>query len=608
MPARRRTRPRGSTRGGAPPFSRRRGKRSSASPGRLVSLFVVSMLAFAGVAARLVAVQIADASAYARLAEEQREREIKIPARRGAVFDRDGTALALSADMDSIYADPALIDDPGDTARKLARALQLDAVEVEKKLRGTRPGSRFEYIARQVPPRAARRVGALKLPGIAMTTEPKRLYPNKSVASHVLGFVNGFEQTGASGVELEYERILQGEPGRMVLEEDPAGRPLPQAEFGYETSRPGRSLFLTIDKDLQYFTETTLADAVARYRADGGSAIVMRPATGEILALANAPDFNPNEPGRFEPEKWRNRALTDVYEPGSAFKIVTLAAALEERVVTSRTEYQVPDRIHYSDRVFRDSHPHPEETMTVGKIIEQSSNVGTIKMGLDLGGKKLDEYVRKFGFGTSTGLDFPGESKGIVLDRDDWSGSTIATIPIGQGVAVTPMQMAAAYGAIANRGVWTEPKLLHAIQDPEGKTKRSPEASRRRVVSRRTARRVSRILERVVSQGTGIEAQIPGYRVAGKTGTAQKPLPTGGYGNSYVSSFGGFAPARHPEIMTLVVLDEPRPIWGGSTAAPTFKTIMEFALRHLGVAPTGNAERAARVIEESHADQTPVHD
>jgi cell division protein FtsI/penicillin-binding protein 2 len=566
------------------------------------------MLAFAGMAARLVAVQIADAPAYARLAEQQREREIKIPARRGAVFDRDGRALALSVDMETVYADPALVVDPSAVAGKLARVLKLDAREVERKLWGTRPGSRFEYIARHVPPRVARRIRELNLPGIAMTTEPKRLYPNKSVASHVVGFVNGFEQTGASGIELVYDRILQGKPGRMVLEEDPAGRPLPQAEFGYESSKPGRSVFLTIDKDLQYFTETTLAEAVSRYNADGGTAIVMRPATGEVLALANAPDYDPNVPGRFEPERWRNKALTDVYEPGSAFKIVPLAAALEENVVAPRTKYQVPDRIHYSDRVFRDSHPHPEERMTVSRIIEQSSNVGTIKVGLDLGGEKLDEYVRKFGFGTPTGLDFPGESEGIVLDRDDWSGSTIATIPIGQGIAVTPMQMATAYAAIANQGIWTEPKLLYAIQDPEGRTRRAPEASRRRLVSRMTARRVARVLERVVTQGTGIEAQIPGYRIAGKTGTAQKPLPTGGYGNSYMSSFGGFAPTRRPEVMALVVLDEPRPIWGGSTAAPTFKTIMEFALRHLGVAPTGNAERAHEEIEESHADQPPAHD
>lgn len=597
----------------APPFARgsrpkTRRRRRSASPARLIGLFVVFTLAFGAMAARLVVVQVLDGRAYARLARDVREREIVFPAQRGAIYDRNGNPLAISVDLETVFADPALIEDPGTVAKKLAPVLKLRAPEIARRMQPSPSWSRYEVIVRQVAPEIARKVRALRLPGIALKTEPKRLYPNKRLASHILGSVNNFDAAGASGIELEYDEILKGKPGLMVLEEDPSGRQLPQAKSTFKRPRPGRSLYLTIDKDLQHFTELTLSDAASRYHAESATAIVMRPRTGEILALANVPDFDPNAPGKSPEESWRNRALTDMYEPGSAYKIVTVSAALEEEVVTPRTTYVVPDALAHADRVFNDSHPHPTEKMTVAEIIRDSSNVGTIKIGLDLGGKRLDEYVRRFGFGARTGLDFPGESPGIVIDRDDWSGTTIATIPIGQGIAVTPMQMAVAYSTLANRGVSVEPKLMYATMDGRGKVRRASAPATRRVVSARTARKMVRMLTGVIEEGTGILAQIPGYLVAGKTGTAQKPLPTGGYGNSYIASFAGFAPARRPEVMTIVVMDNPSPIWGGSTAAPTFRTITEFALRHLGVPPTGNAEKAAREIEASVATQEPAHD
>ncbi|HWC14137.1 MAG TPA: penicillin-binding protein 2, partial [Actinomycetota bacterium] len=410
------------------------------------------------------------------------------------------------------------------------------------------------------------------------------------------------------GIEGAYDGILRGKPGEMTLEQDPAGRPLPQAEFTQTRSRAGRSLFLTIDKEIQYFTEETLVSAVQRYNATAASAIVMRVGTGEILAMANVPSYNANEPAKAAPEAQRNRAVTDVYEPGSAFKIVTASAAIEEGVVTPKTTFVVPDQIQVADRVINDSHPHPTERMTVSKIIEQSSNVGTIQVGMKLGGPRMQQYMKKFGFGSKTGLDFPGESPGIMLPRSEWSGSTMGTLPIGQGVAVTPLQMAAAYQTIANGGIWVEPKLLYASMGPNGKMQTGAAPATRSVVSRQTAAKLRRILARVVSQGTGLEAQIPGYEVAGKTGTAQKPAPSGGYGSTYVGSFGGFAPATRPEIVVFVMLDEPHPIWGGSTAAPTFRTIAEFSLRHLGVSPTGNAEKAAREIEDAVAEEEPAHD
>lgn len=567
-------------------------------------MFVIFSLAFLGMGSRLFVLQIVEGAEYAKLAVAQRDRVIEFPARRGAILDREGEPLAISVDLHTVWTDPQHVEDPASEAAKLAKVLDADAEELETKLACD---CRFQYLARQVGPKVAQRVKALDLPGIYLEAEPKRYYPGRRLASHVLGFVD-IDGRGLEGIEAQYEEILLGTPGSMTLEQDPAGRALPQAEFSYERPRPGRSLFLTIDKELQYFTQATLAQATQTYRAEAGTAIVMRPQTGEILALANVPDFDPNKAGSFTDQERRNRAVTDVYEPGSAYKIVATSGALEEGVVTPKSTFVVPDSYAYSDRVFNDSHPHPTEKMTVTEIIEESSNVGTIQIGLRLGGKKLDSYVRRFGFGAKTGLDFPGESAGLVLDRDDWTGPTIATIPIGQGIAVTPLQMAVAYSTLANGGVWTEPKLVAATMGSGGRAEASPPAATRRVVSRRTAREMTKILTGVTKEGTGIEAQIPGYEVAGKTGTAQKPLETGGYGNSYIGSFAGFAPSRRPAVVVLVVLDEPNPIWGGSTAAPTFKTIMQFALRHLGVSPTGNAEKAAREIEAEQASDAATYD
>jgi cell division protein FtsI (penicillin-binding protein 3) len=558
-------------------------------------------------AARLVQLQTLEAPAYVRLAAAQRQRTVHFPARRGSILDRAGRPLAISVQVQTIYADPALVTKPVRTARALAPVLDQRAAELEMKLRGTRMGSRFEYLARQVDPEVWRAVEALELPGIFARDEPKRFYPNGSLASHLLGFTN-LDGKGAAGLELYYDRLLRGRPGRMALEQDPSGRPLPQAGFFYDRADSGRALYLTIDKDIQYFTELTLARAAHAYRADAASAVVMRPATGEVMAMANVPAFDPNQYSDAAPDQVRNRAVTDVYEPGSAYKIVTAAAALEERIVSPRTTFYVPDAIPYADRVFHDSHYHDPETMTVAEIIEQSSNVGTIKIGLQLGGRKLVHYVRRFGFGAPTGLDFPGEARGIVVPRKDWSGSTIATIPLGQGIAVTPLQMAAAYSAIANRGLWVEPKLLYGTAEEDGKVLAPPPPGEHRVVSARTSRRVTKMLVRVVEQGTGLRARVPGYRVAGKTGTAQKPLPRGGYGEAYVSSFGGFAPADDPEVVVMLTFDDPDPIWGGETAAPTFKSIAEFALRELGVSPSGNAERAADRLEAEAASVPAAHD
>ncbi|MDQ3963056.1 MAG: penicillin-binding protein 2 [Actinomycetota bacterium] len=572
-------------------------------------MFVIFSLLFVAMGVRLVTLQIVDGARYEQLAARQRERVIPFPARRGAIFDRNGESLAVSLDHEMVFADPAHVEDVERLAGSLAPLIDVPVKELIPKLVGAVPGDRFEYIARQVAPDVAKKIKALDLPGIYFEDEPKRYYPGGRLAAHLLGFVN-VDGTPFGGVEGAYDGILKGKAGEMTLEQDPVGLvdALPQAQFQQTRARPGRSLFLTIDKDVQYFTEHTLSGAVDEFGADGGSAIVMKVGTGEILAMANAPTYDPNRAGEFDPAAQRNRAVTDVYEPGSAFKIVTASAALEEGIVTPKTRYQVPDNLQVSDRVINDSHPHATENMTVSEIIEQSSNVGTVKMGLELGGARLDHYMKLFGFGSRTGLGFPGESAGIMLPRDEWSGSTIATLPIGQGVAVTPLQMAAAYSTIANDGVWVEPKLLYSTMDGSGAMTTASPPSTKRIISQKTALQMRKILTRVVKQGTGLEGAVPAYQVAGKTGTAQQPLPGGGYGNSYVGSFGGFAPASRPELVVFVMLDEPRPIWGGATAAPTFRAIMEFTLRHLGVSPTGNAEKAADAIEDAAARSGPTHD
>ena len=586
-----------------------KGGRKSRSPQRLALVFTLIVLAFAGLGLRLVMLQILEAPAYARIALDQRKRTIEFPARRGTIFDRGGQELAISVDVQTVWADPQLVDDPEGAATLLAPLLQEKAEKLATKLRGRTLGSRFEYIARQIDPKVAEEIEKLDIEGVFLQPEAKRYYPNESLASHILGFAD-IDGRGSEGIEAQYEEVLQGEPGRMVLEQDPAGNPLPQAEFTYERPVPGRSLFLTIDKEIQYFTETTLAHATEAYGAKAGTAIIMRPDTGEIVAMANVPDFDPNRAGEFPDAARRNRALTDQFEPGSIYKLVTVSAALEEDVVKPKTEFVVPDALHYIDRVFHDSHSHATEVMTVSDIITDSSNVGTIKVGLELGAELLDEYVHRFGFGSVTGLDFPGETDGEVLPLKEWSGTTIATVPIGQGIAATAMQMATAYSTIANEGVWTEPKLLLGTMNPEGEVEPSPAATTDRVVSAKTARQVTKMLVRVVEEGTGIEAHVPGYVVAGKTGTAQKVDPeTGTYGDEYVASFAGFAPADDPEIVVVVSFDEPSSsIYGGATAAPTFSTLAEFALRRLGVPPQEDAAEAAREQAESEAGAAPAHD
>jgi cell division protein FtsI/penicillin-binding protein 2 len=577
-------------------------------PKRLIGLFAVFLVAFGAMAVHLISLQVIKGPSYALQAQNQRAREELIPARRGAIFDRGGEPLAISVDLQTLWTDPSQVEDPVGTAAQIAPLIEMDPIEVEAKLVGSVPGDQFEYIARRLEPKVARKIERLDLAGLHFLDEPERLYPGKDLASHVLGFVDTDGQ-GISGIEKQFEEILQGEAGELTFEQDPSGQTLWQADFKHTRAHPGRAVFLTLDKELQYFTQLALAEAAEQYGAESGSAVVMRPRTGELLAVANVPDFDPNDPGGSDQETQRNRAITDIYEPGSIYKLITLAAALEERAVTPKTRFDVPSTFYYGGEDFHDSSAHAAASMSVSDIIMDSSNVGTIKVGLQLGGKKLLRYIKRFGFGSATGVDFPGEASGIVPEYEDWTPPTHATLPIGQGIAVTPLQMASAYSTIANGGRWVEPKLVAGTMQTNGEVRPTSRSASRRVVSERTADQVTKILTRVVDEGTGTAAQVPGYLVAGKTGTAQKADGAGAYlEGEYVASFAGYAPADRPEITVIVTLDSPNLHYGGLTSAPTFRRIAEFALRHLNVSPTGDAEAAAAEIEADATSLEPARD
>jgi cell division protein FtsI (penicillin-binding protein 3) len=550
--------------------------------GRLGALFLILAVSFAGVAVRLVVLQVGDADDYRALARDQRVRTLSLPAVRGSILDRDGHELALSLPARAVYADPFLVEDPRRTARRLAPVLDMKVRELRKRLRAD---GRFVYLARRIEPGIARTVEDLGLPGIGFLDETKRYYPDGDLASHLLGFV-GVEDDGLAGLEFQYDAILAGSPGQMVFEQDPSGNTIPQGEGRSVEPVPGHDLVLTIDRDLQFQAERMLEAAVRANGARGGTVIVMDPSSGEILAMATAPGFDANAFQEAPTYITKARAVTDVYEPGSVNKVITAAAALEEGVIGLDETLSVPDHWLVADHVFHDSHSHPRETMALTDIVSQSSNVGTIRIAQRLGPDLLDEYLRRFGFGSPTGVGFPGEADGILMPPDSWWGTSIGTIPIGQGIAVTPLQMVSVYATVANDGVRVQPTLVRGTIDPGGRFHPAASPARRRVVSRKTAEHVTGMLAQAVRSGTGIEAQIPRYWVAGKTGTARKPLEDAlGYSDKYVASFLGFLPAGDPELVVAAILDEPTTVYGGVASAPLFREVARYAVAHYGIPP-----------------------
>jgi len=544
---------------------------------RIRLVLAVFAFSFAAMFLRAAWLQGVRAGSYARLADGQHRATVVDPGGRGAIFDRTGVQLAIGRQATTVFANPRQIRDPEAAAGLIAHALKLDPIRVQNLLSDR---SRvFVYVARKADPVRAAILKRAGIAGLSFVSEEQRYYPLDQVAAQVLGYA-GTDNKGLAGLELGLEDKLSGKAGSETVIRDPAGRAINVIRSS--AAHAGENVTLTIDRAIQAQAEAVLRRTIDQWHAKGASAIVLDPKTGGILAMAVERGYDANRFPIVPRDRQRNRTVTDTYEPGSTFKVVTVSAVLSEGLVTPQTAFTLPYEIHVADRIIRDAHPRGTERMTVDQIVSHSSNVGTITLAEKLGAPRLSEWVSRFGFGHKTGVDFPGESQGIVPTLDRWSGSTIGTLPIGHGIAITPVQMAAAYGTVANRGVWLRPHLVERI----GSNGRRA-ATARRVLTPRVARQVLRMMEDVVIEGTGQEAQVPGYKVAGKTGTAAKPDPDGGYSTTrYVASFVGMVPATSPRLVVLVTIDEPRAaIWGGVVAAPAFQQIAGFDLQYLEIPP-----------------------
>ena len=544
---------------------------------RIRLLLAVFALVFGATLLRAVWLQGVRAGTLGRMAASQHRQTVTLAANRGTIYDSTGVQLAIGEQAITVYADPLQIQDPTKVAPVVARILRLDPKQVYEHLADHAHG--FVYIERKADPARAAKLQAKHITGLGFYPEERRFYPQHSIAAQILGYA-GVDNHGLSGLELALDKPLAGRSGHETLVRDPLGHVLDSIVSA--PAQNGGDVSLTIDHNVQATAEAVLRQTVQKWHARDATAIVLDPRTGAVLAMAVAPTYDANSFPAVPKDLQRNRAVTDTYEPGSTFKLVTVGGALSTGIVTPRTRFTLPYSIQVADRVIHDAEPRGTETMSVAQILARSSNVGAITLARLLGKERLMSWIGRFGFGHPTGIDFPGESQGIVLPADKWSGSTIGNVPIGQGIAVTPIQMASAYAAIANGGLWARPHLVDRV----GAGLARP-AARRRVVSPWIARELTAMLQNVVLDGTGTLAQIPGYHVAGKTGTAAKPDPRGGYSTSrYVASFVGFAPATQPRAVVLVAVDEPRgAIWGGVVAAPAFKEIMQQTLQYLSAPP-----------------------
>lgn len=551
--------------------------------GRLVALFALMVFAFGTISVRLVVLQVSQAQELQDRAFDQRVRTMDLPAQRGQILDRNGAWLALSTPADDVYADPQLVDDPWGTATRLSPLLGVGVPDLVHAM--TSDGT-FVYLARQLGRGASDRVQRLALPGIGLLPTSKRSYPAGSLASQVLGFV-GTDGVGLTGLELGYQDVLAGTPGERTHELGLSGQAIVSGVDEERAPIAGAAVVTTIDRDLQFQAQAALEQAVEEQGARGGTVIVMDPRTAEVLAMASNPSFDPNAFGDAPSATYRNRAVTDAYEPGSTNKVITAAAAIQERAIPLGTRLTVPWTMPVGDYIIHDSQSHAPMQMTLGDIVAESSNIGAVMVADRLGAPALATYLARFGLGRATGVGFPGESNGIILPLDQWNDTILATTAYGQGIAATPLQMVSVYSTIANDGRWVQPKLVRGTIGPDGSLEPSEPAPTRRVVSAGTARMVTRMLAYAVQDGTGTNAQIPGYQVAGKTGTARIPTGDGsGYlEGQYIASFIGYLPAGDPEVVVAAILDRPAAVYGGLAAAPLFKRVALAAIARLGIAP-----------------------
>jgi len=533
---------------------------------------------------------------HKRLAERAKQQHVKVenvPARRGIIFDRLGREIALNLERESLYGDPESLNLTNEDIKKLALVVEKEPRVILSKIP---EGGRFAWIERKLGPEAAEKIRALDIKGLGLLPEAKRYYPNGDLASHILGFV-GIDNQALEGIELQYDKYLKTAGGKIFLGRDASGRTL---SSGVNTEAKGNNVVLTIDEVLQHITEKELDRAMVKWRAAAASVIVMDPFTGEILALANRPSYDPNRPGSASNSERRNRAITDCYEPGSTFKIVIGAGSLEEKIVRPNSLFDVSrGGIEAGGKTIRDVHKYG--VLSFQEVIQKSSNVGSIMVGMKLGKERIYQYAKLLGFGEKTGIDLPGEVSGWMVPPEKWSGTSIGAIPIGQEVAVTPLQVLRAYAAIANGGFLVRPHVVSEVISPDGQALVSfGNREKKRVLSARTAELFKDILKSVVEEGgTGESASVNGNEVAGKTGTAQmiNPLTKRYSKEKYVSSFVGFVPAEDPKLAIIVVVYEPKgQIYGGVVAAPVFRDIADKALSYLDVPREDIPQRNALLV------------
>ena len=552
---------------------------------RLITAKVLFLLMFLVIGGRAVQLQMLEGDKLMRLGQRQHLKEWIVLPKRGALFDRSGEPLALSMESQSVYARPHRIQDPPQLSRSLAQILNLPVGDVKQKISSTKP---FVWLKRQVSSMEAEKIQALNTDGIGMFYEPNRHYPQGQLAGQLIGFV-GRDSEGLEGLELKYNEFIRGETGSSIAERDALGRRvLVQGVEGLHIP-PGSDIHLTLDTSIQHIAEKELEASIVKYRAKAGVAIVVEPFTGEVLALANYPSFDPNAYAKESAEQRRNRAVTDSFEPGSTFKTILAAAALEEGVVGKNDLFYCEmGKYPYAGKVIHDTHSYG--WLSFSKILQVSSNIGFTKVAEKLKKDRYYKYIEKFGFGQLTGIDVPGEVAGVVRKPENWSAIDLATHAFGQGISTTPLQLVMAYAAIANGGFLMRPYVAQRVVSSQGEVvlENQPHVVRR-VISEKTAKLLSSMLQDVTNEGgTGVMANVEGFEVAGKTGTAQKADPIhGGYAaKKRVGSFVGFVPANNPRLVALVLIDEPEVnVYGGVVAAPVFRNIAQGALRHLVVAP-----------------------
>lgn len=555
---------------------------------RIFIIFLIIFGCMLGLVGRLAYIQFAMAGKLQDLVLDQRLRDIPVEPKRGIIYDREKRELAVSASVDSIYAVPSEVKNPEETARHLAAELGMEEKDVYDKITRRRA---FEWVKRKVEQNVGKKIRILiqekKVTGIGITEESRRFYPKGMLAAHVIGFA-GIDSQGLYGIEKSYDQELKGTPGKIKVERDGHNRVIPFAAQKYEPPSDGNNVYLTIDEVVQHIAEREAEKALDENSAKNVSIIIMQPKTGEILALVNKPSFDPNDYQKYDQSLWRNAAISDSYEPGSTFKVITTAAALEEKIANENTRFYCPGHIKIPGSTIKCWKAGGHGSQSLAEVVENSCNVGFVQLGLELGQEKFYQYVKNFGFGQKTDLDLIGEATGILIPESRLKSVDLARVAFGQSISVTPVQLVSAVSAVANGGQLLKPHIVRQITNSNGEVIKDlqPEPVKQ-VLTKAAADRTLTLLEQVVSQGTGKNAQVPGYLVGGKTGTAQKVIDGRYADGKYIASFIGVAPVDDPQIVVLVIIDEPSggAYYGGQIAAPVAGSVMKDVLQYLSIKP-----------------------